>query len=163
MRTRGSNLPQRCFWWCKLFHRGRDARHREGSLARAKGHACAARVRRDRVLLDRRFALLRASLEVGLGAGGSCMGLSIRTATYAALLILRFQLLASRLASRLPFDSPSTVITAFFRASKSGAPMRRERTLPAHVIIHKRCAEIVHDGKRDFRANCGWRSDGRRR
>lgn len=39
-------------------------------------------------------------IEIGLGASGVWIGLSIGTAAYAALLVLRFQLLAGRLATQ---------------------------------------------------------------
>lgn len=66
----------------------------------AEGHSGAASVRRHCLLGDRLLTWLRTWFEVGLGATGIWIGLSIGMTIYAGLLVLRFQLLASRCALR---------------------------------------------------------------
>ena len=73
--------------------------HRRRRAARHERHADAAVVRDHRLLADRlRLRLLARLSGRRLGAVGVWIGLSIGTAVYAVLLLLRFRALASKLA-----------------------------------------------------------------
>ena len=84
-----------------LLHRRRHPDRRGRRAARHQRHAGAAAVRRDQLLADR---ISRPPAALGfrtaLGAIGVWIGLSCGTAVYAVLLVLRFRLLANRLATR---------------------------------------------------------------
>lgn len=67
---------------------------------RGQGHSGAASVRRHCLLVNRLLSWLCAGLKIGLSATGIWIGLSIGTNIDGGLLVLGFQLLASRCALR---------------------------------------------------------------